>query len=129
MNLSIKHLNAPQNLESGIFLAINHHERFNTKLKLAFQSAIAVVSFGAFFPLGSSLIQAFTNSNFSEYVSILFSGDSAFINYWQELTLSIVESLPVLSLTLFLAVGVVFLYSLTRALRNGRQFLLLTPNI
>ncbi len=125
MNLSIKHINPPYDLEDCIFRAITAKERFTNKLNLAIQSILAVISFVAFFPLGTAVAQAFSNSSFSQYVALLFSGDSTLLTYWQELTISIFESLPVLSLTLFLSVSIVFIYSITRAYKNGRQFFLL----
>lgn len=127
MRLSIKHLNPPTDFQATIFTVVKQHENLRTKIKLTSQSLLAITSFVAFFPLGSAVAQAFSNSSFSEYVSLLFSGDTAVMTYWQELTFSIIESLPILSLTLFLFATIVFLYSLTRALRNGRQFLLLRP--
>ncbi|MEI8061683.1 MAG: hypothetical protein WCG97_00095 [bacterium] len=125
MNLSIKHINPPYGLEDCILRVISIKERSRNKLNLVIQSALALVSFVAFFPLGTAVATAFANSSFSQYVSLLFSGDSALMTYWQELTISIFESLPVLSLILFLSAGIVFLYSLTRAYKNGRQFFLL----
>ena len=119
MTLSIKHINPPEGLEKSILLVISRKERFYMML----QSGLSVLSFVAFFPLGSALVNAFSNSSLSQYLSLLFSGDGTLATYWQELTLSIVESLPILSITLFLTVGIVFIYSLNRAIRNGRQFL------
>lgn len=119
MSLSIKHINPPQGLEKAILHLIYKKERFSMVL----QSGLSVLSFVAFFPLGAILIENFTKSSFSDYLSILFSGDGTLTTYWQELTLSIIESLPILSITIFLGVGIFFLYSLNKAIKNGKQFL------
>ncbi len=119
MSLSIKHINPPQGLENSILIVIARRERFS----MFVQSGLSVLSFIAFFPLGSILVHNFSTSSFSQYMSLLFTNEIG--TYWQELSLSIVESLPILSIVLFLSVGIVFLYSLTRAIRNRRQFLAL----
>jgi hypothetical protein len=89
---------------------------------MVLQSGLSILSFVAFFPLTSALMQNFSNSGLKQYFSLLLSGDSLLPTYWQELTLSIVEVLPILSITLFLTVGIVFIYSLNRAVKNGKQF-------
>lgn len=119
MSLSIKHLNPPQGLEKQILLLIYRKERSYMIL----QSGLSLLSFVAFFPLTSALLESFSNSSLSQYFSLLLSGDGMLASYWQELTLSIVESLPIISIILFFAIGIIFTYSLNRAIRNGKHFI------
>lgn len=122
MSLSIKHISAPQGLEKSILMIVVKKERFYMVL----QAGLSILSFVAFFPLGSLLLQSFAKSNFYQYMSLLFSSEIG--TYWQELALSIVESMPILSIALFLSAGIVFVYSMNRAIRNRRHFLSLKLN-
>ena len=123
MSLSIKHINPPQDLEKVILVIIARKERFS----MCVQAGLSVLSFVTFFPIGSALVHSFSVSSFSQYMSLLFSNDIG--TYWQEITLSIIESLPILSIALFLSVVIIFLYSLNRAIKNGRQFLSLKVTV
>jgi len=62
------------------------------------------------------------NSGINHYFSLLFSDFGAVISFWQEFLLSILEALPVMALSIFLSMVLVFLLSLkflTHDLRYG----------
>ncbi len=52
---------------------------------------------------GIHAFSGIASSNFTDYASLIFSDTSAATSIWKELSISIVESLPVFSIGLFLA--------------------------
>lgn len=128
MTLNIRHVNPPQDFESKILKTIKSKDKFQTIVKLAIEGFLSVVSLIAAFPLGISLINTFYQSSSYQYISLLLSGDLSILVYWKDLGFSIIESLPVLSITLFLSVGLIFLFSGLKTLRDSRQYLILAKS-
>jgi hypothetical protein len=60
---------------------------------------------------------SFAQSGFSTYASLLSSDGSILFLYWKEFTLSIIESLPLMSMTIFLATIFALLLSLKLTLQ------------
>lgn len=61
-------------------------------------------------------------SGFGQYLSLGFSDFSSIAIYWQEWTLSILESLPALSLALVMVIGAGLLISFKNILINAKSF-------
>jgi len=66
------------------------------------------------------LVQAFYQSNFGSYLSLLFSDTDVVHSYWQELSLSLVETLPLLQIIFLLLTFAVLLVSLRVFMNNLR---------
>jgi hypothetical protein len=72
----------------------------------------AIVSAVALIPVITALVKAFTASNFSTYLSLIFSDGTMLAAYWRDVLASLVESLPAVSLMLTLALIGTLLWSL-----------------
>lgn len=81
------------------------------KRRIAVFSIVLIGSIIAFFPVFNMLKSAFVESGFMQFLSLLFSDFEVVLSYWQSFALSLLESLPVLSLMAFLAVVLGFLES------------------
>ena len=57
-----------------------------------------------FIPALKGLISGFSQSGFFQYFSLLFSDAEIITTYWQNYALSLLETLPVMNLILFLAI-------------------------
>ncbi|MFA6254314.1 MAG: hypothetical protein WC640_03680 [Candidatus Paceibacterota bacterium] len=68
------------------------------------------------------LANLMASSSFYNYFSLLWSDGGAVTSYWQELVLSLVESLPILGLIAFLAVALAFLLSLNKTMSSFKSF-------
>ena len=64
----------------------------------------------------------FVTSGFYNYISLFWSDTGAIGVFWQEMLLSLVESLPVLGLMAFLSVAAVLIFSLSKTIINFRLF-------
>lgn len=66
-----------------------------------------------------NLVRAdFAESGFFQFFSLLFSDFSVAVNYWQTFAMSLLETVPVVSMAIFLAVILVFLWSLKLLARD-----------
>jgi hypothetical protein len=99
-------------LENRIKLAWEENNRKYERNKFL---SFLVFTFSCFAATVSSviyLVQAFTRSGFSSYLSLILSERLQVLTYFKEFSLSLVESIPILSVAVFLCVFGVFLWSL-----------------
>lgn len=89
------------------------------KRKLIFLSIVFVGSIAALIPTFRMAQAEFAESGFATFFSLLFSDVGIIAAYWQNFALSLLETLPVTSLIIFLTVMLLFLES----------FKLLTNNV
>jgi hypothetical protein len=91
--------------------------------RIAIFSVIFVASLTAFIPAFHALQKSITESGFMQFLSLLFSDFEIVVAYWQNFALSLLESLPVLNLIMFLAVVLALLESI-KFLTKDIKFLL-----
>lgn len=90
--------------------------------KVAIFSAIFVV-ITAVLALVFRITQAeFADSGFFVFLSLLFSDAGTVMAYWQNFSLSLLETIPVTSLIIFLAAVIIFLESLKLLAKNIKIF-------
>ncbi len=65
----------------------------------------------------------FAETGFSQYFSLLFSDFNLVVGYWQSYFFTLLESLPVVSLAVFLAVILIFLELFKLSARELKLFL------
>jgi ABC-type phosphate/phosphonate transport system permease subunit len=99
-------------LFAKIMKRIRREERFLVLRHAVIFSATLLVSGAAFVPVFKMLSSDFAQSGFFNFFSLVFSDFSVVISYWQNFALILLETLPVISLALFLAVLITFLQSL-----------------
>ena len=80
--------------------------------RFIFFSMGLAISIAAFIPAFKMVRAGFIESGFAEYFLLLFSDSEIIAVHWQDYVLSLLESLPVMSLIIFSAVTLLFLESL-----------------
>jgi len=105
----------PETLLAGTLLRVHHAQRRGARIRLAFFGSSVAISGALLVPVFSYVFQAFYASGFSEYFSLLFSDTSLVIAHWQEISLSLAESIPSIAVLITLAVLVTFAWSVRKA--------------
>lgn len=85
--------------------------------------AFFVVSLSGFVASGVYAAERFSTSGFGSYLSLLFSDIGSFANIWKDLGLSLVESLPVLGIGIFLASVWALLWSARKFSKHTGRFI------
>lgn len=67
------------------------------------------------------IVKDYYSSGLSEYISLVFSDSSILLSFWKEFTLSVVESLPFITITLTLTSVWIFIWSLKYMFSNFRK--------
>ncbi|MCX6743001.1 MAG: hypothetical protein NT116_02075 [Candidatus Parcubacteria bacterium] len=94
----------PNNLLGKIMQRIGEEKRLLTlKRRLFLFSAGLIGAITLFIPALKGVISGFSESGFIQYFSLLFSDAEIVLAYWQNYTLSLLETLPVVNLILLLA--------------------------
>jgi len=109
----IKPLDPPAGLLERIIRRIQAEQKLLTaKRRLVIFSIGVVGSIAAFVPALKMLHQGFAESGFLQFLSLLFSDTQAILSYLGSFLASLLETLPVTGLLVFLAVLLIFLESL-----------------
>lgn len=85
-------------------------------------SALSLISLIAFVPAFSTMKLNMTESGFLNFISLLFSDFKVVMSYWQNFTMSLLESLPVVNLVLVFFLVFSFLWSLKSLFGNIKKF-------
>jgi hypothetical protein len=99
-------------LAQNIWLKIALNSKRVFYFKVISFSSISLVSLISLVPMFKTLITDFTQSGFYEYLSVAFSNGGIFSSYWKDLTFSILESLPAMSVIFILTLVFIFFLSL-----------------
>lgn len=94
------------------------------KRKVAFKRFVifataSVASLGGLVTAVVLLVRSFVQSGSYHYVSLLFSDGISLFSYWKEIGLFVAESLPALGLAFLFGAGLVFVWSLTKVVRQA----------
>ncbi|OHA16806.1 MAG: hypothetical protein A3C79_00555 [Candidatus Taylorbacteria bacterium RIFCSPHIGHO2_02_FULL_45_28] len=114
----------PQDLKRNILLGIAKEEFRRAKVYFTVAATVLPVSLVAMFLSGRYLLNSFYESGFYDYLSLLFSGDSIVLSYWEELMYSLVETMPIVGTIVFLIASSFFIWSGANTLTNLRRFAL-----
>jgi hypothetical protein len=106
------------NLKSSILNKIKIEERKRTIFKIVFSSVVSLASVSMAAVYIINIVKDFYQSGLSEYVSLLFSDGVSMASYWQSYVMSIVESLPIVPITIAVASIGVFVWSVNMALTS-----------
>ncbi|NMB48346.1 hypothetical protein GYA13_02775 [Candidatus Kuenenbacteria bacterium] len=113
----------PTGLLTSVMSRLARAERraiFLSRCRLFFVSLLLLGSLGSLIPVFKIISTDLSSSNFFSYLSLLFSDFSIIIDSWQSYTFTILESLPVFSLTLGLGLTLVVLAALRFFVRDFR---------
>lgn len=116
--LNLEQIEPSEKLRGQILARIDFEKRRSARIRLAFFGTVAAASSVAIIPSFQYATGEFSQSGFYEYLSLLFSDSGAVLASWREFTLSLIESLPITEIAIFLAAVFVFLVSAKLAIRN-----------
>ena len=117
------HLNSPEppnDLFPKIMQRIHREERglLTLRRRIAIFSIGLIGSMAAFIPVFKMVQAGFFGSGFINFILLLFSDFEIIATYWQNFAMSLLETLPVMSLIMLLAIIFIFLESLKFLVRD-----------
>jgi|GEM_PF-1333728 len=114
----------PSGLMRGILVRLEKEAASFERSQRRLWGTVSALSLAAFLASSWYAVTAFSTSNFGSYFSLIFSDGGSIALWWRELGLSLVESLPLLSLGVFLASICAVLWSARKFwTRRGRHFI------
>ena len=117
-------LKPSKELRQKILFSINKEEVRRAKVYFFVSITTASASvFGLIFSV-RFMIQEFYQSSFGSFLSLIFSDPNTLASYWKELSMSLLETLPILGITISLIAVCAFLVSLRTLVKNTRGALL-----
>ena len=117
-------LKPSKELRQKILFSINKEEIQRAKTYFLVSMTTALVSiFGLIFSV-RFMVQEFYQSSFYSYLSLVFSDPNTLVSYWKELSMSLLETLPILGITISLIAVYSFLFSIRTLVKNTRGILL-----
>lgn len=110
---------APSGLHRSVIAQIDEARLRIMRIKFAVFSTLGFASGVALFALVSSTSAKLLESGFINYASLLFSDSGAVLSYWREFSITLIESLPLLGLTLILLALLTLLQAFRLAAKNS----------
>lgn len=92
----------------------------SARVRTALFSVLALASATLLVPAAQYAAEQFYASGFYDYLTLIISDRGFVLAYWQQFSLSLVESLPSLALLLLVPIVVALIYSLRRIVQTGR---------
>jgi hypothetical protein len=108
----------PNGLLEKILKRIHKEERLFVLRRTIIFSTALITSAIAMIPALQLLLSDFSQSGFINYLSLVFSDFSLITAYWKNFLMILLETLPAVSLALFLAVLLTFLQSTKSLIKN-----------
>ena len=117
-----------QNLCKNILSRIAYARRRAARIMFVIQTSVCFMSGMLLLPLTMSIGREFYTSGFYEYASLFFSTDLASIsNLSSELTYSLIESIPSLTIVGMLIAGATLLWSLSQMMSIRKEVFIELP--
>jgi ABC-type spermidine/putrescine transport system permease subunit I len=113
----------PAGLFGKIMNRIHKEERILVLRRVIIFSTTLVLSLAGFFPAFNLLLSDFNQSGFLRFFSLMFSDSSTVMIYWQSFAMILLETLPAVSLAVFLAVLLTFLQSVKFLTKDVRTII------
>ncbi|MBP7804606.1 MAG: hypothetical protein KA052_00070 [Candidatus Pacebacteria bacterium] len=113
----------PLGLSDHIFRKIDECAQKEDRHDRYFWGVFLAFSLVAFIGSGVYAYHAFVASNFGNYLSVIFSDGGAAIGLWKELGLSLVESLPLLSVLAILGSVTILLWTVRKFTKESHPLL------
>ena len=114
----------PTNLEAVIIKRVKCEQKRFARIRFSFQSTLAGASLIGLVEAGIYLFKSIQQTGFYEYASLAFSDGAVLSLYWKELVLSLVDSLPLFGLIIFMSVTALFIWSTVKALKDASTALM-----
>lgn len=110
-----------ENLKVSILNRIQTEERKQALYRIVFSSAISLASVSTIVFFVNNIIKDAYTSGLSQYLSLLFSDGASVLSYWQSYLMSIIESLPIIPITITVASIWVFMWSVNSILEINNR--------
>ena len=112
-----------ENLKVSIINMIKKEESKRNIYKIVFGSVLSMSSILIMVISIISIVNDAYQSGLSSYLSLIFSDGASIATYWQSYIMSVVESLPIIPITIVVASVGIFIWSINSALENlkGRK--------
>lgn len=115
---NLKRFEPSKKLRGCILARIYFKRKRSAAMRLAFSALAAVASLVAVIPSFQYAAREFSQSGFYRYFSLIFSDSGAVVASWREFALSLIETLPITEVAIFLATIFVFLISARLTAKN-----------
>lgn len=125
---SINLIEPPKGLGGRILARISIEGKRLARIRTWIFGGSSIASFGLSLWAVIYLIDSVKQTGFWQYFSLLFSGDNVVYTYWKELSFSLVESLPIVSVIAFLAAAGFFIWSFANVLRKDSEKFIMSFN-
>lgn len=106
---NLRQKSLPDGLFNSVIKQIQRRQHLMILRRKIIYSLVTVFSALAFIPTIMNLKIGLVESGFTQYFSLLFSDFNVVSAYWQSFLLTLLESLPIINLAIFLAVVLMFL--------------------
>lgn len=113
----------PKGLLEATLARLSHERRLSAQKRITFFAVVLLISTISLVPAALALFQNWANSSLSQLFSLVWSDLSIISLYWKNYLLSILESFPITSVAVFLAVLWIFLESLKGLAKELKQVL------
>lgn len=109
----------PQALLGDIFLRIEKEKKLVIiKRRVSFFAVGLALSIVALVPAFKMVWDGISSSGFAQFLSLMFTDSALVMAYWQSFTFTLLESLPIFSIVIFLAITFTLLESARLLSRN-----------
>jgi len=126
---SMDKLKPTKELRNNILSGIKQEERRRAKVYLfGYASVIPFSLVGVVLSI-KYVSEGFYQSGFYEYFSLLLLGDSAIYAYWKELSLSLIDTVPIIGIIAFLVALGALVWSGANTFTNTRRFISTSKNL
>ncbi len=117
-------ISIPKDFVNSIILKLDQKDREKSKIKTLGLSFISMVSLIVSIPVIFQVIASFTQSGIYNYLSLIFSDSDVAIIYWKEILVTLVESIPTISIISLLVILAVFAWSTLKAMNEAKKVLI-----
>jgi len=114
-------LEPSQGLRGKIFVSIRQEEIRRARIYVAVSLAVLAASLCSVISAGIYMVRGFYRSSFYSYFSLLFSDPDITFSYWRELSFSLIETVPLVEITLSLIAVAALLISIRVLVNNAKS--------
>jgi hypothetical protein len=120
----------PEGLFDKVMFRIKIEQRLAiVRRRVIFVVVAFITGLISFIPVWGTFSRAYAQSGFGQYLQLLFSDFSSVIAHWQDYSLGLLESFPVISTVELLSVIFIVLLTLRFVFKYSKELLSLSPLI
>lgn len=120
--MRIDFVSLPVNLEKIVLMRLDKEQKRMIKVHLFIFGLVDVLAFAGLVASLFNITRLLATSGFGQYLSLIFSDSGAVVYYWQELVMTLAESLPALGVIVLLSTLGVLVWSLVKTIIKAKNF-------